>query len=141
MNPSHPVESQPATAAEAYLSLLAARGVEYLFANGGTDFAPVVEAFAKGKSLGWRMPQPVIVPHENMGVAMAHGTTMITGKPQAMMVHVGMGTANSINGLIIESKARIGFRITARWQFHICSKNAVNGEPRIHAKDTKKTCC
>ena len=113
MNPSHPVESQPATAAEAYLGLLAARGVEYLFANGGTDFAPVVEAYAKGKSLGWRLPQPVIVPHENMGVAMAHGTTMITGKPQAMMVHVGMGTANSINGLINAARMNIPMLFTA----------------------------
>ena len=33
--------------AEAYLELLAARGVEYLFANAGTDFAPLIEAYAK----------------------------------------------------------------------------------------------
>lgn len=30
--------------AEAYLTLLADRGIEYLFANAGTDFAPIVEA-------------------------------------------------------------------------------------------------
>ena len=113
MHPAHPVESQPATAAEAYLGLLAARGVEYLFANGGTDFAPVVEAYARGKSLGWRLPQPVIVPHENMGVAMAHGYTMVTGKAQAMMVHVGMGTANSINGLINAARMNIPMLFTA----------------------------
>src|SRR5690348_5674495 len=89
---------KPETAAEAWLGLLAARGVDYLFANGGTDFAPVVEACAKGQKLGWRLPQIVIVPHENMGVAMAHGYTMVTGWPQAMMVHVGIGTANALNG-------------------------------------------
>ena len=33
--------------AEAYLELLAARGVEYFFANAGTDFAPLIEAYAK----------------------------------------------------------------------------------------------
>src|SRR5678816_2759323 len=88
---------KPETAADAWLGLLAARGIEYLFANGGTDFAPVVEAYAKGQKLGWRLPQIVIVPHENMGVAMAHGYAMVTGKPQAMMVHVGVGTANSIS--------------------------------------------
>ena len=38
-----PVES----VAEAYLALLADRGVEYLFANAGTDFAPIIEAYAK----------------------------------------------------------------------------------------------
>jgi acetolactate synthase-1/2/3 large subunit len=33
--------------AEAYLSMLAARGIEYLFGNGGTDFGPIVEAYAR----------------------------------------------------------------------------------------------
>jgi acetolactate synthase-1/2/3 large subunit len=33
--------------AEAYLGLLAARGVDYLFGNGGTDFAPIVQAYIK----------------------------------------------------------------------------------------------
>jgi acetolactate synthase-1/2/3 large subunit len=104
---------KPETAADAWLGLLAARGIEYLFANGGTDFAPVVEAYAKGQKLGWRLPQIVIVPHENLGVAMAHGYTMVTGKPQAMMVHVGVGTANAMNGLINASRQNIPILFSA----------------------------
>ena len=104
---------KPETAADAWLGLLAARGIEYLFANGGTDFAPVVEAYAKGEKNGWKLPQVVIVPHENMGVAMAHGYAMVTGKPQAMMVHVGVGTANSINGLINASRQNVPIFFTA----------------------------
>ena len=104
---------KPDTAADAWLGLLAARGIEYLFSNGGTDFAPVVEAYAKGQKLGWRLPQIVIVPHENMGVAMAHGYAMVTGKPQAMMVHVGVGTANAINGLINASRQNVPILFTA----------------------------
>src|SRR3954447_26165194 len=107
------VEAKPETAADAWLTLLAARGVDYLFANGGTDFAPVVEAYAKGQKLGWKLPKVVVVPHENMGVAMAHGYTMITGRPQAMMVHVGVGTANSINGLINASRQNVPIFFTA----------------------------
>src|SRR5512138_2649085 len=113
MKPGHPVTFQPETAAEAWLGLLAARGVEYLFANGGTDFAPVVEAYAKGQSKGWRLPEVVIVPHENMGVAMAHGYAMVTGRPQAMMVHVGVGTANAMNGLINASRQNVPILFTA----------------------------
>ena len=56
MKPDHPVAFKPETAADAWLGLLAARGVEFLFANGGTDFAPVVEAYAKGQKMGWRLP-------------------------------------------------------------------------------------
>jgi acetolactate synthase-1/2/3 large subunit len=104
---------KPETAAEAWLGLLAERGVEYLFANGGTDFAPVVEAYAKGEKLGWRLPKVAIVPHENMGVAMAHGYTMVTGRPQAMMVHVGVGTANALNGIINASRQNIPMLFSA----------------------------
>jgi acetolactate synthase-1/2/3 large subunit len=113
VKPEHPVTFQPETAADAWLGLLAARGVEYLFANGGTDFAPVVEAYAKGQSKGWRLPEVVIVPHENMGVAMAHGYAMVTGRPQAMMVHVGVGTANALNGLINASRQNVPVLFTA----------------------------
>jgi len=106
-------ESAPKSTGEAYLGLLASRGVDYLFANGGTDFAPIVEAYARGLSAGAKMPQPVIVPHENMGVAMMHGYTMVTGRPQAMMVHVGMGSANSINGIINAARQNIPMLFTA----------------------------
>src|SRR5256885_692907 len=95
---AEPGTFKPETAAEAWLGLLATRGVEYLFANGGTDFAPVVEAYAKGQKLGWKLPQVVIAPHGNMGVAMAHGYTMITGRPPAMTGHGRGGTANAMDG-------------------------------------------
>jgi acetolactate synthase-1/2/3 large subunit len=113
MKPDHHVTFAPETAAEAWLGLLAARGVDYLFANGGTDFAPIVEAYAKGQKLGWRLPEVVIVPHENMGVAMAHGYAMVTGRPQAMMVHVGVGTANTLNGIINASRQNVPILMTA----------------------------
>jgi acetolactate synthase-1/2/3 large subunit len=105
--------SAPATAADAFLQRLAARGVEYLFANAGTDFAPVAEARAKGLAHGARMPQPVIVPHENVGVAMMHGYTMVTGRAQAMMVHVGVGSANALNGFINASRQNVPMLLCA----------------------------
>ena len=40
------------TVGDAYLSLLADRGVDYLFANSGTDFAPLIEGFVKASSEG-----------------------------------------------------------------------------------------
>src|SRR5678815_5056003 len=113
MKPESPVTFTPETAADAWMGLLAMRGVDYLFANGGTDFAPVVEAYAKGEKLGWRLPEIVIVPHENMDIAMAHGYAMVTGRPQAMMVHVGVGTANTLNGLINASRTNIPILLTA----------------------------
>lgn len=113
MIPRPDLAFRPATVAEAWLGLLAAHGIDILFFNSGTDFAPLAEAYAKGQSLGWKMPKPLAVPHENVGVAMAHGYTMVTGRAQAMMVHVGMGTANAINGLYNAYRQRIPMLFTA----------------------------
>ena len=44
--------------------------------------------------------KPVTVPHENVAVGMALGYYLITGKPQLVMVHVNVGTANAICGVM-----------------------------------------
>lgn len=88
------------TVADAYLALLADRGVDFLFANAGTDFAPLIEAYAKAQFLGSKVPKPVTVPHENVAIAMAQGYYLKTGRVQAVMVHVNVGTANASCGLI-----------------------------------------
>src|SRR5262249_25812500 len=101
------------TVADAYLALLARRGIDYLFANAGTDFAPIIEAYSKAKSQGRKVPEPILVPHENVAVAMAHGYTMVTGRMQAVMVHVGPGTANAMNGIMNASRQRVPLLMTA----------------------------
>lgn len=107
------VRIEAETVAEAYLTLLARRGIDYLFANAGTDFPSIIEAFAKAQSLGRPAPQPILVPHENVAVAMAHGFYMMTGRMQAVMVHVGPGTANSLNGIMNASRQRVPILMTA----------------------------
>ena len=82
--------------ATAYLGLLAERGVEYLFGNAGTDFAPIIEAYAEAEQKGTRVPQPILATHENLAVTMAHGYAMVSRKIPAVMVHVSVGTANMV---------------------------------------------
>ena len=102
-----------ATVADAYLALLADRGVDYFFANAGTDFAPIVEALAKAENLETRVPAPVTCPHENTAMHMAIGYYLVTGKPQAVMVHVNVGTANGMNGLLNAARGNIPMLFTA----------------------------
>ncbi|MDE2476498.1 MAG: thiamine pyrophosphate-requiring protein [Alphaproteobacteria bacterium] len=101
------------TVADAYLALLAERGIEYLFANAGTDFAPIIEAYAKAQVFGTRVPKPVTVPHENVAINMAQGYYLKTGRPQAVMVHVNVGTANAICGLVNGWRGNIPVLFTA----------------------------
>ncbi len=80
--------------------MLSARGIKYFFGNGGTDFGPIVDAYAKRLDSETPVPTPITCPHEIPAVAMAHGYTMVTGKPQVVMVHTIAGTANATGGLI-----------------------------------------
>ena len=104
-----PVES----IAEAYLELLSARGIEYFFGNGGTDFAPIIEAYAKRQVQELPAPRPIPVPHEVTAVSMAHGYTMITGRPQVVMVHTVPGTANAIGGIVNAFRSNIPMLFSA----------------------------
>jgi acetolactate synthase-1/2/3 large subunit len=96
-----------------FLRSLAEHGVDFFFANPGTDFPPIVEAFSRGRASNAKLPRPVLVPHENLAVAMAHGAYLMTGRPQAMMVHVNVGTGNTINNLINLSRDRVPLLLAA----------------------------
>ena len=95
------------TTAEAFLALLKSRGIDWLFANAGTDFAPVIEALVRGRKVGIAMPEAVPIAHETTAVAMAHGFYLVTGKPQAVMVHVNVGMANALMGIINASRDQV----------------------------------
>jgi len=99
--------------ADAYLELLAARGVEYFFANAGTDFAPIIEAYARRGAQGQASPRPITVPHEVPAVAMAHGYTMVSGRAQAVMVHVIVGAGNAAGGVINAARSNIPMLFSA----------------------------
>ncbi len=88
----------PETAAEALLARLKSHGVDTLFANGGTDFASIIEAYARAGEAAF--PTPLVMPHETAAVAMAHGRYLATGRPQAVMAHVTVGLANCVMGVI-----------------------------------------
>src|SRR5262244_2563254 len=99
--------------ATAYLSLLAERGVEYLFGNAGTDFAPIIEAYAEAEQKGTRVPQPILATHENLAVTMAHGYAMVSRKIPAVMVHVSVGTANMVCAAMNAARENIAVLLTA----------------------------
>ena len=98
---------------QAYLELLRDRGIKYFFGNAGTDFAPLVDAFARFAAEKKDSPRPILVPHEFTAVSMAHGFAMVTGEPQVVMVHVNVGTSNGLTGIINASRAGVPLIFTA----------------------------
>jgi len=106
-----PLETR--TVAAAYLAKLAERGVEYLFGNAGTDFAPLIEAFAQAAQTGGAAPRPMLATHENLAVSMAHGYGMVSRRIPAVMVHVSVGTANMVCGAINAARENVAILLTA----------------------------
>jgi acetolactate synthase I/II/III large subunit len=102
------------TVAERYLTLLHDHGVDTLFVNAGTDFAPLVEAYARNQAGGGPpLPEPVVCAHENLAAGMAHGAYLMTGRPQAVMFHVSVGTANAICAVTNAARDNVPMLVTA----------------------------
>ncbi|HEY3064755.1 MAG TPA: thiamine pyrophosphate-requiring protein [Methylomirabilota bacterium] len=103
----------PETTAEAYLELLKDRGIDVFLGNAGTDFASLVEAFARFEAEDGRGPRPLVVPHEFVAVSMAHGYYAASGRPAAVMVHVNVGTGNAATAIITAARANVPVLMTA----------------------------
>lgn len=87
------------SSAHYFLEGLVELGIEHVFANLGTDHVSLIEELARWKQQGRAHPEFVLCPHENVAVHMAAGYAAVTGRGQAVMVHVDAGTANSAMGL------------------------------------------
>jgi acetolactate synthase-1/2/3 large subunit len=83
-----------ATAAALLIAALRDAGVEYLFANFGSDHPAIIEALAQDREAGIDTPAVILCPHESTALSAAHGYAAATGKPQAVFVHTDVGTAN-----------------------------------------------
>src|SRR5215470_15301795 len=83
------------SAAHYFLEGLVDLGVEYIFANLGTDHVSLIEELARWDKQGRKHPEVILCPHEVVAVHMAGGYALATGKSQAVLVHVDAGTANA----------------------------------------------
>jgi acetolactate synthase-1/2/3 large subunit len=88
------------TAGGALLARLKRLGVDYIFANSGTDFPPIIEGLAEAEAHHIDLPVPLVMPHETAAMGMAHGYYLACGKPQAVMAHTNVGLANCAIGAI-----------------------------------------
>ena len=88
------------TAGAGIFSKLKAVGVDYVFANSGTDFPPIIEGLIDAQQKGIDLPNAITVPHEHVAMSMAHGYYHISGRAQAVMLHTNVGLANGAIGAI-----------------------------------------
>lgn len=101
------------TVAHALMGLLNKRGIRYFFSNSGTDFTPIIDALACYSDDPDFNLEEIVAPHENTAIAMAHGYFLLSGKPQAVMAHVNVGTANMGLGIINANRSHIPMLVLA----------------------------
>ncbi|MDB5570218.1 MAG: hypothetical protein JWN93_1401 [Hyphomicrobiales bacterium] len=102
-----------ATVAQTYMSALKNCGIRHVFANGGTDFAPIIEGILQNWKAGGEMPEFVTVPHENVALAMAQGYYKVSGEMAGVMVHVNVGTANTVCALMNAARDNVPVLLAA----------------------------
>jgi acetolactate synthase I/II/III large subunit len=80
------------TASTALLESLAAAGVSCIFANFGSDHPALIEAIAEARAHGVPIPAVITCPNEMVALSCAHGHAQVSGRAQAVLVHVDCGT-------------------------------------------------
>jgi acetolactate synthase-1/2/3 large subunit len=101
------------TSAHYFLEGLTDLSIDYVFSNFGTDHVSLIEELARWDREGRAHPAIVLCPHENVAMHMAAGYAAITGRGQAVMVHVDAGTANSVMGMHNMFRARLPVMLIA----------------------------
>ncbi len=76
---------------EAIFSAFRALGIDYVFSCPGSEWAPAWEAVVRQKVDNVVGPAYLDLWHETVAVGMATGYALVTGRPQAVLLHAGPG--------------------------------------------------
>jgi len=101
------------TGASALIEALVDAGVSHLFANFGSDHPGIVEALAQAKATGKPAPKVITCPNEMVALTCAQGFAQISGRPQAVLVHVDCGTQALAGAVHNVAKCRVPVLIFA----------------------------
>ncbi|KAK4460506.1 putative Benzoylformate decarboxylase [Cladorrhinum samala] len=81
------------TTSFAFFEALWDAGVTHCFVNLGSDHPSMIEAMVKGaREKKGHFPRMITCPNEMVAMSMADGYARLTNKPQAVIVHVDVGT-------------------------------------------------
>jgi acetolactate synthase-1/2/3 large subunit len=87
------------TSSTAFLDALHEGGVSYIFANFGSDHPAIIESLMEARATGRPVPKVITCPNEMVALSAAHGYAQVTGRAQAVLVHVECGT-QSLGGAV-----------------------------------------
>ena len=92
---------------EAIMEAFRNLGVEYIMSSPGSEWSPVWEAMARQTVEKNAGPQFLDCWHETVAVDMALGYTAYTGKPQAVLLHAGVGLMHGSMAMLSATQQEI----------------------------------
>ena len=103
------------TTSTAILEALREAGMQYVFANLGSDHSGFLETIAAAEAAGnrERFPAFVTCPDEMVALSAAHGFALASGRAQAVLVHVECGTQQLGGAIHNAAKGRVPVLIFA----------------------------
>jgi acetolactate synthase I/II/III large subunit len=84
---------------EAILEAFRKLRIDYIMSSPGSEWSPIWEALARQQLDNRAGPAFVESWHETLAVNMATGYTLITGRPQAVLLHAGVGMLQGSMGV------------------------------------------
>ncbi len=84
---------------EAILEAFRKLKIDYIMSSPGSEWSPIWEALARAKLDNKPGPAFVESWHETLAVNMATGYTLMTGRPQAVLLHAGVGMLQGSMGV------------------------------------------
>jgi acetolactate synthase-1/2/3 large subunit len=84
---------------EAVLAAFRKLKIDYIMSSPGSEWSPVWEALARQKLEHKPGPSFIESWHETLAVDMATGYTLMTGRPQAVLLHAGVGVLQGSMGI------------------------------------------
>lgn len=95
------------TAGMALFDALREAGVSHVFANFGSDHPALIEAIAEAQATGRAIPTVITCPNEMVALSCAHGFAQVSGRAQAVIVHVDCGTQALAGALHNAARGRV----------------------------------
>ena len=84
---------------EAILEAFRKLKIDYIMSSPGSEWSPIWEALARQQLANKSGPTFIESWHETLAVNMASGYTLITGRPQAVLLHAGVGVLQGSMGI------------------------------------------
>jgi thiamine pyrophosphate-dependent acetolactate synthase large subunit-like protein len=139
------------TALRALLEILADEGVDRVFGNPGTTELPFLEALSGPGAV----PEYVLGVQEGSVVAMADGYARATRRPAFASLHIAVGTANGLIGILNARRSRTPMVVTAGQQDrrHLLQDPMLGGDlvalasgtakhaEEVHRPEDLRSCC